>query len=217
MANVSSGSEHVNGSTTNATRAWIAREDARKRWLMAAEEWERSEEEAFDPDGSKDRPRDIAQGEAVHAQVCMERAEKERRKWFGLFDLPEKQEAYTKAKAEFESKLRALQTVEKTNEEKRVARRAAERRAVEAWAAYLKAESAWQQLRTAPRGTPLWARETLGVAEDATPQEIKSAYRQAARLYHPDRAIISGLTQSNATSLFRDIQSAYQILSQKDS
>lgn len=48
----------------------------------------------------------------------------------------------------------------------------------------------------------------LGLPEDATLEEIKSAYREAARRYHPDVN-----TQPGETELFLDIQEAYDILS----
>jgi Ca-activated chloride channel family protein len=48
----------------------------------------------------------------------------------------------------------------------------------------------------------------LGLPEDATLDEIKSAYREAARRYHPDVN-----TQPGETEFFLDIQEAYDILS----
>jgi DnaJ-class molecular chaperone len=54
--------------------------------------------------------------------------------------------------------------------------------------------------------------ETLGVAQTATPDEIKSAYRKLAMQWHPDR------NQGNpeATAKFKDISSAYEILSDEN-
>ena len=48
----------------------------------------------------------------------------------------------------------------------------------------------------------------LGLPEDATQEEIRSAYREAARRYHPDVN-----TRPGETELFLDIQEAYDILS----
>ena len=49
--------------------------------------------------------------------------------------------------------------------------------------------------------------EVLGVAPSAPDEAIKTAYRKAARLYHPDRN-----PDPNAAARFRDIQSAYELL-----
>jgi DnaJ-domain-containing protein 1 len=56
------------------------------------------------------------------------------------------------------------------------------------------------------------AKTTLGVATNATEEEIKSAYRRAAKLYHPDRAEGNGLAVEEAAKAFRQIQEAYEIL-----
>ena len=50
--------------------------------------------------------------------------------------------------------------------------------------------------------------ELLGVASDASPSDIKAAYRAMARLFHPDQ--YSG---PNATALFLEIEAAYETLS----
>jgi len=52
---------------------------------------------------------------------------------------------------------------------------------------------------------------TLGLTPDATPDDIKKAYRQLARQYHPDAQAMPG-----TTILFREIQSAYEVLSDPD-
>jgi Ca-activated chloride channel family protein len=52
----------------------------------------------------------------------------------------------------------------------------------------------------------------LGVARDATPEEIRRAYREAALRLHPDRRDTRGQTQ-----LFIDINQAYDVLSDKES
>ena len=51
--------------------------------------------------------------------------------------------------------------------------------------------------------------ETLGVAEGASPDEIKSAYRKLAMQWHPDR------NQGNAEAeeKFKEISGAYEVLS----
>lgn len=49
--------------------------------------------------------------------------------------------------------------------------------------------------------------EILGVARDATPQAIKSAYRKLARKYHPDVN-----KSKDAQDKFKDINEAYEVL-----
>lgn len=52
--------------------------------------------------------------------------------------------------------------------------------------------------------------ETLGVAQDATPEQIKSAYRKKAMKYHPDNNKDEG-----AVEKFREVQEAYETLCPK--
>ena len=54
--------------------------------------------------------------------------------------------------------------------------------------------------------------ETLGVKRDASEEEIKKAYRKLARQYHPDR----NPGDKQAESRFKEIQSAYDVLSDKN-
>lgn len=54
--------------------------------------------------------------------------------------------------------------------------------------------------------------EILGVEREATPQEIKRAYRRLARRYHPD----VNPNSSETTEQFRELQHAYEVLSDPD-
>jgi len=50
--------------------------------------------------------------------------------------------------------------------------------------------------------------QVLGIGREATPEEVKRAYRKLARQYHPD---VNG--SPGATDKFREIQEAYEVLS----
>lgn len=52
--------------------------------------------------------------------------------------------------------------------------------------------------------------EVLGVAKDASPDEIKSAYRKLARQHHPD---VSKEPKEVAEEKFKEISEAYEVLS----
>jgi molecular chaperone DnaJ/curved DNA-binding protein len=54
--------------------------------------------------------------------------------------------------------------------------------------------------------------DVLGVDEDASPEEIKKAYRDLARKHHPDR----NPDDPNAEETFKKIQKAYSILSDEE-
>lgn len=49
--------------------------------------------------------------------------------------------------------------------------------------------------------------ETLGVARDATADQVKLAYRKLARKYHPDVSKVA-----NAEERFKEVQEAYEVL-----
>lgn len=50
--------------------------------------------------------------------------------------------------------------------------------------------------------------DVLGVSRDASPEEIKKAYRQMAKKYHPD----VNKEDENATEKFKEVAEAYEIL-----
>ena len=51
--------------------------------------------------------------------------------------------------------------------------------------------------------------ETLGVEKGASAEEIKKAYRQLAKKYHPDM----NKDDANAAQKFKEVNEAYQVLS----
>ena len=51
--------------------------------------------------------------------------------------------------------------------------------------------------------------ETLGIKKDASAEEIKRAYRQLAKKYHPDL----NKDDENAAQKFKEVNEAYQVLS----
>jgi molecular chaperone DnaJ len=53
--------------------------------------------------------------------------------------------------------------------------------------------------------------EVLGVSRDASQEEIKRAYRQLARKYHPDVS-----SEQDAEESFKEVNSAYEVLSDPD-
>ena len=53
--------------------------------------------------------------------------------------------------------------------------------------------------------------EVLGVAREATPDQIKRAYRQLARKHHPD--LQPAAERAKASERFKEINEAYEVLS----
>src|SRR5580693_8143495 len=51
--------------------------------------------------------------------------------------------------------------------------------------------------------------ETLGIPKDATPDQIRQAYKRLALKHHPDR----NPGDPNAEVLFKEVNTAYQVLS----
>jgi len=52
--------------------------------------------------------------------------------------------------------------------------------------------------------------EVLGVAKDASPDDIKKAYRTLAKKYHPD---VTDLSKEEAEAKFKELSEAYEVLS----
>ena len=53
----------------------------------------------------------------------------------------------------------------------------------------------------------------LKINNNATPEEIKKAYRKLAPKYHPDKTHGSDEAKKNSEKMFRDVTEAYQVLS----
>ncbi|MCD8316869.1 MAG: J domain-containing protein [Eggerthellaceae bacterium] len=56
------------------------------------------------------------------------------------------------------------------------------------------------------------ALKTLGLGEDATPEDIHEAYRECAQILHPDRFAGNKKLQERATEQFKHMQEAYEYL-----
>ena len=61
----------------------------------------------------------------------------------------------------------------------------------------------------------LEALRTLGLDEDATDEDIKTAYRETAQILHPDRFATNKKLQERATEQFKNLQEAYDYLTSK--
>lgn len=53
----------------------------------------------------------------------------------------------------------------------------------------------------------------LGLGEDATADDIKTAWRESAQILHPDRFANNKKLQERATEQFKNLQEAYEFLS----
>ncbi|KAK9811786.1 hypothetical protein WJX72_009936 [[Myrmecia] bisecta] len=77
-----------------------------------------------------------------------------------------------------------------------------------------------EAFRLAERAQKMAARKDyykiLGVARTVGEREVKRAYRDLARKYHPDKAAVEGLTVEQAQAKFMDIAEAYEILSDEE-
>lgn len=55
--------------------------------------------------------------------------------------------------------------------------------------------------------------KVLGVASDADERQIKSAYRKASKIHHPDKAAKQGISKEDAEKKMASINEAYEVLS----
>lgn len=58
----------------------------------------------------------------------------------------------------------------------------------------------------------LEALHILGLGDDATPDEIKTAYKESAQILHPDKFATNKKLQDRATEQFKNLQEAYAYL-----
>ena len=58
--------------------------------------------------------------------------------------------------------------------------------------------------------------QILGLAQSCHEREVKQAYREMAKKYHPDKAEAQGLTVQQAEAKFTDIAEAYEVLSDSE-
>ncbi|NPD30947.1 J domain-containing protein [Eggerthellaceae bacterium zg-1084] len=56
------------------------------------------------------------------------------------------------------------------------------------------------------------ALKMFGLGDDATPSDVKSAYRELAQIMHPDRFAGNNRLQERATEQFKRLQEAYEVL-----
>jgi DnaJ-class molecular chaperone len=54
--------------------------------------------------------------------------------------------------------------------------------------------------------------EVLGVSLNATADQVRSAYRRLALKWHPDRAVLNGLTEAEAHVRMQELTAAYTVL-----
>jgi DnaJ-class molecular chaperone len=66
------------------------------------------------------------------------------------------------------------------------------------------------------RGRPADPYQVLGISREATPDEIRAAYRKASQEYHPDKVAHLGRElQDLANKKFIEIQKSYEYLRSK--
>ena len=58
----------------------------------------------------------------------------------------------------------------------------------------------------------LEALHILGLGDDATPEEIKTAYKETVQILHPDKFANNKKLQDRATEQFKNLQAAYEYL-----
>lgn len=58
----------------------------------------------------------------------------------------------------------------------------------------------------------LEALHILGLGEDATPEDVKTAYRECAQILHPDKFATNKKLQERATEQFKNLREAYDYL-----
>ncbi len=84
-----------------------------------------------------------------------------------------------------------------------------------AWESQKRAQSNHSgEKRTVRKSTLMRAYEILGVSDNSNFPVVKKAYRELAKIYHPDK-VMNGVNKELAKKQFQEISEAYQVLKQK--
>ncbi|MBS1233972.1 MAG: djlA, partial [Bacteroidetes bacterium] len=74
-------------------------------------------------------------------------------------------------------------------------------------------ENDFRSIRSMYTPSVYWAYEVLGIKQDATPEQVKKAYRQLALKNHPDRVSYLGEEiRKKANEKFTKINEAYEAI-----
>lgn len=84
-----------------------------------------------------------------------------------------------------------------------------------AWESKRRSQSSGTNDKSTTRQSGLFrAYEVLGIPDNSPFSDVKKAYRELAKIYHPDK-VMKGVNKEIAKKQFQEISEAYQILKQK--